>query len=114
MLKINGERLWASLMAMAEIGATARGGSCRLALSAEDQAGRALFSRWCEDAGLTLSVDAIGNLFARRTGTDPQPRRPRHQDPQTTGNRGMDQRGGRPVYPGHARLGGVHWHLGVG
>ncbi|WP_369300676.1 Zn-dependent hydrolase [Pseudomonas sp. N2-5-1-1] len=70
MLKINGQRLWASLMAMAEIGATARGGSCRLALSAEDQAGRELFSHWCNAAGLTLSVDAIGNLFARRAGTD--------------------------------------------
>lgn len=72
MLKINGERLWASLMAMAEIGATARGGSCRLALSAEDQAGRELFAHWCTEAGLTLSVDPIGNLFARRPGTDPQ------------------------------------------
>ena len=70
MLKINGERLWHSLMAMAEIGATARGGSCRLALSAEDKAGRELFSHWCKAAGLTLSVDAIGNLFARRAGTD--------------------------------------------
>lgn len=70
MLNINGERLWASLMAMAEIGATARGGSCRLALSAEDKAGRELFSHWCKAAGLTLSVDAIGNLFARRAGTD--------------------------------------------
>ncbi|MDN5486271.1 MAG: Zn-dependent hydrolase, partial [Pseudomonas sp.] len=70
MLKINGERLWHSLMDMAEIGATARGGSCRLALSAEDKAGRELFSHWCTAAGLTLSVDAIGNLFARRGGTD--------------------------------------------
>jgi N-carbamoyl-L-amino-acid hydrolase len=71
MLKINGDRLWASLMAMAEIGATARGGSCRLALSEEDKAGRELFAHWCREAGLTLSVDRIGNLFARRAGTDP-------------------------------------------
>lgn len=71
MLKINGQRLWASLMAMAEIGATARGGSCRLALSDEDQAGRELFAHWCREAGLTLSVDPIGNLFARRPGRDP-------------------------------------------
>lgn len=71
MLKINGQRLWASLMAMAEIGATARGGSCRLALSAEDQAGRELFAHWCTEAGMTLSVDPIGNLFARRPGSDP-------------------------------------------
>ncbi len=72
MLKCNGERLWASLMAMAEVGATARGGSCRLALSDEDKAGRELFGHWCREAGLSLSVDAIGNLFARRQGTDPQ------------------------------------------
>jgi N-carbamoyl-L-amino-acid hydrolase len=71
MLKINGERLWESLMAMAEIGATAGGGSCRLALSEEDKAGRELFAHWCREAGLTLSVDRIGNLFARRQGTDP-------------------------------------------
>ncbi|WP_404937399.1 Zn-dependent hydrolase [Pseudomonas sp. JDS08PS003] len=71
MLKINGERLWASLMAMAEIGATARGGSCRLALSDEDRAGRELFAHWCTEAGMALSVDPIGNLFARRPGSDP-------------------------------------------
>lgn len=71
MLNVNADRLWSSLMAMAEIGATARGGSCRLALSDEDKAGRELFCHWCTDAGLTLSVDSIGNLFARRPGTDP-------------------------------------------
>ncbi|MCE4056483.1 Zn-dependent hydrolase [Pseudomonas sp. Au-Pse12] len=71
MLKSNGERLWASLMAMAEIGATARGGSCRLALSDEDRAGRELFAHWCTEAGMSLSVDPIGNLFARRPGRDP-------------------------------------------
>ncbi|HEX8588965.1 Zn-dependent hydrolase [Pseudomonas sp.] len=71
MLKINADRLWASLMSMAEVGATARGGSCRLALSAEDQAGRKLFESWCHEAGLSLSVDSIGNLFARRAGTEP-------------------------------------------
>lgn len=70
MLKINADRLWASLMSMAEVGATARGGSCRLALSAEDKAGRKLFESWCHEAGLSLSVDSIGNLFARRAGTE--------------------------------------------
>lgn len=68
MLKINGERLWKSLMDMAAIGATAGGGCRRLALSEEDAAGRALFSRWCTEAGLTVSVDQVGNLFARRAG----------------------------------------------
>jgi len=69
-LKCNGDRLWGSLMDMAKIGATAKGGNCRLALSAEDKAGRELFMSWCRDAGMTLSFDAIGNLFARRAGVD--------------------------------------------
>ncbi len=55
-------------MAMAEIGATAKGGSCRLALTEEDKAGRDLFKRWCEEAGCTVTVDEVGNMFARRTG----------------------------------------------
>ncbi|MCY0385890.1 Zn-dependent hydrolase [Robbsia sp. Bb-Pol-6] len=74
MLKIDSERLWSSLMDMAKIGGTAAGGVRRLALTEEDAAGRALFSRWCTEAGLTLSSDAVGNLFARRAGTDPAAR----------------------------------------
>ncbi|MCY1395863.1 N-carbamoyl-L-amino-acid hydrolase [compost metagenome] len=70
MLKIDGARLWASLMDMAQVGATARGGSRRLALSEEDRAGRELFEGWCRDAGLSLHRDAVGNLFARRAGED--------------------------------------------
>jgi len=70
MLKIDGARLWASLMEMATVGATARGGSRRLALSDEDRAGRELFEGWCRDAGLSLRRDPVGNLFARRTGED--------------------------------------------
>ncbi|MBO3277796.1 Zn-dependent hydrolase [Pseudomonas schmalbachii] len=70
MLKIDGARLWASLMDMARVGATARGGSRRLALSEEDRAGRELFEGWCRDAGLSLRRDAVGNLFARRAGED--------------------------------------------
>lgn len=66
----NGDRLWGSLMDMAKIGATAKGGNCRLALSAEDKAGRELFMSWCRAEGMTLSFDAIGNLFARRAGLD--------------------------------------------
>jgi beta-ureidopropionase / N-carbamoyl-L-amino-acid hydrolase len=68
MLKIDGKRLWSSLMEMATVGATAKGGVRRLALTQEDAAGRALFCQWCVDAGLTLSVDRVGNLFARRAG----------------------------------------------
>ncbi|QVN22676.1 Zn-dependent hydrolase [Burkholderia pyrrocinia] len=68
MLKINAERLWQSLMDMAQVGATAKGGVRRLALTREDTAGRALFETWCREAGLALSVDRVGNLFARRAG----------------------------------------------
>ena len=70
MLETDGRRLWDSLMAMAEIGATANGGSSRLALSGEDAAARALFVEWAEAAGLTIARDAIGNLFARRAGRE--------------------------------------------
>ncbi|WP_322021439.1 MULTISPECIES: Zn-dependent hydrolase [unclassified Burkholderia] len=68
MLKINAERLWQSLMDMAQVGATPKGGVRRLALTREDAAGRALFETWCREAGLALSVDRVGNLFARRAG----------------------------------------------
>lgn len=71
MLQVNGPRLWASLMEMAKIGATGRGGVRRLALTDEDRRGRDLFATWCREAGMSVSVDAIGNLFARREGTDP-------------------------------------------
>jgi len=70
-LGIDGERLWRSLMEMAKIGATEKGGVCRLALSDLDKAGRELFIRWCEEAGCTVSVDRMGNIFARRPGRNP-------------------------------------------
>ncbi|CAM2166607.1 N-carbamoyl-L-amino-acid hydrolase [Burkholderia latens] len=70
LLEIDGARLWQSLADMARIGATARGGVRRLALTDDDRRGRDLFARWCRDAGMTVSVDAVGNLFARRGGAD--------------------------------------------
>ncbi|KVV57895.1 Zn-dependent hydrolase [Burkholderia territorii] len=72
LLQIDGARLWQSLADMARIGATARGGVRRLALTDDDRRGRDLFALWCRDAGMTVSVDAVGNLFARRDGTDAQ------------------------------------------
>lgn len=57
-------------MAMAEIGRTEGGGSCRLALTDEDCAGRELFSRWCREAGCDITIDRMGNIFARRPGGD--------------------------------------------
>ena len=70
-LRIDGDRLWQSLMDMAAIGATPAGGCNRQALTAEAGAGRTLFRNWCEAAGCSVRVDAIGNLFARRAGTNP-------------------------------------------
>ena len=69
--RIDGKRLWDSLMAMAEIGATPKGGVRRLTLTEVDQRGRDRFRAECEAAGLTVRVDAIGNMFARRAGRDP-------------------------------------------
>jgi N-carbamoyl-L-amino-acid hydrolase len=70
-LTVNGDRLWASLMELAQIGATAKGGVCRLAASDLDAEGRRLFIRWCEEAGCTVTIDKIGNIFARRPGRNP-------------------------------------------
>ena len=67
-LKVNGARLWESLMELAKIGATPKGGVCRLALTDVDREGRDLFVRWCEEAGCEVSVDRMGNIFARRPG----------------------------------------------
>ena len=67
-LRINGERLWASLMEMAKIGATPKGGVCRLALTDLDRDGRDLFVKWCREAGCSVKVDQMGNIFARRPG----------------------------------------------
>jgi N-carbamoyl-L-amino-acid hydrolase len=71
-LRIDGERLWDSLMAMAEIGPGVRGGNNRQTLTDEDAEGRRLFARWCDAAGLTMGIDSMGNMFARREGTDPE------------------------------------------
>ncbi|MFQ5955568.1 MAG: Zn-dependent hydrolase [Kiloniellales bacterium] len=69
-LRIDGERLWNSLMEMARIGATEKGGVRRLALTDVDRTGRDLFVRWCREAGCQVHVDKMGNIFARRPGRD--------------------------------------------
>jgi len=89
-LTVNGDRLWASLMELARIGATAKGGVCRLAASDLDGEARRLFIRWCEEAGCTVSVDHIGNIFARRPGRNPDlppVMTGSHLDTQPTGGR---------------------------
>ena len=70
-LRIDGERLWRSLMELARIGATPKGGVKRLTLTDTDREARDLFARWAREAGLEVRVDAIGNMFARRAGRDP-------------------------------------------
>ena len=69
-LRINGERLWASLMELARIGATDKGGVCRLTLTDLDKQGRDLVLGWAREAGLEVTVDRIGNGFMRRPGRD--------------------------------------------
>ena len=71
-LKINGERLWDSLMEMAKIGPGVAGGNNRQTLTDADAEGRALFKSWCDDAGLTMGVDTMGSMFMTRPGTDPE------------------------------------------
>ncbi|MBY6083920.1 Zn-dependent hydrolase [Ruegeria arenilitoris] len=70
-LRINGDRLWDSLMEMAKIGPGVAGGNNRQTLTDEDAEGRALFHKWCEEAGCTMGLDQMGNMFAMRPGTDP-------------------------------------------
>jgi N-carbamoyl-L-amino-acid hydrolase len=67
-LRINGERLWDSLMELAKIGATPKGGVCRLTLTDLDRQGRDLVTRWAREAGMTVTIDKIGNGFMRRAG----------------------------------------------
>ena len=71
-LRINGDRLWDSLMEMAKIGPGVAGGNNRQTVTDEDGEGRALFQKWCEDVGCTMGLDTMGNMFAHYPGTDPE------------------------------------------
>ncbi|MGV2864534.1 Zn-dependent hydrolase [Achromobacter sp. AGC39] len=89
-LSINGQRLWQSLMDLARIGATPKGGNCRLALTALDGQGRDLVTGWMRDAGMTVRVDQVGNIFARRAGRNndlPPVMTGSHIDTQPTGGK---------------------------
>lgn len=72
-IRIQGDRLHASLQRMAEIGATPGGGVTRLALSDEDRAGRELLRQWMTEAGLSVRVDDLGNMVGRRDGREDLP-----------------------------------------
>jgi N-carbamoyl-L-amino-acid hydrolase len=70
-LRIDPDRLWNSIHELAEIGPGIAGGSNRQTLTDDDAKGRTLFQRWCEGAGMTMGLDQMGTMFARREGTDP-------------------------------------------
>ena len=89
-LRVNGQRLWQSLEHFAGIGATGRGGCNRQALTDADRQGRDTFSAWARAAGCTVTVDAVGNLYARRGGTQQDAAAvlaSSHLDTQATGGR---------------------------
>jgi len=89
-LSIDGDRLWQSIMDIAEIGPTEKGGSRRLALTDLDREARDLFVDWCKAAGCTVGVDQMGNIFARRAGRDdslPPVVTGSHLDTQPTGGK---------------------------
>jgi N-carbamoyl-L-amino-acid hydrolase len=89
-LHIDSARLWDSLMSLARIGATAKGGVCRLALTDLDRQGRDLFVQWAKEAGCTVRIDEVGNIFARRKGRDdslPPVMTGSHIDTQPTGGK---------------------------
>lgn len=71
-LRINGDRLWESLMEMAKVGPGIAGGNNRQTLTDADKEGRELFRSWCEEAGLSMGVDKMGTMFMTRPGTDPE------------------------------------------
>jgi N-carbamoyl-L-amino-acid hydrolase len=77
-------------MEIAKIGATKKGGSCRLTLTDLDMECRNLFIKWCENTGCTVNIDGVGNIFARRAGRDdtlPPILFGSHLDTQPTGGR---------------------------
>ena len=89
-LQIDGQRLWDDLMATAQIGATAKGGICRLTLTDLDRQVRDWFKAACEAVGCTVTVDEVGNMFARRPGRDndlPPIAMGSHLDTQPTGGK---------------------------
>ena len=87
--RINGARLWDSLMQMGQIGPGVAGGNNRQTLTDADSEGRHLFQRWCEGAGMTMGVDTMGNMFATRPGTEDLPPvyMGSHLDTQPTGGK---------------------------
>ncbi|MNV00239.1 N-carbamoyl-L-amino acid hydrolase [compost metagenome] len=77
-------------MELAQIGATPKGGVCRLTLTDLDKQGRDLVTRWAREAGMTVTIDKIGNGFMRRAGRNnslPPIMTGSHIDTQPTGGK---------------------------
>ena len=102
-LSINGPRLWRDIDASAQIGKFRDVGLSRMALSEDDGKMRDLFVQWCEDQGLDVAIDRVGNIFARREGSNknlPPVVVGSHLDTQTAGGRFdglVEQLGGKPT-----------------
>ena len=89
-LRTDSDRLWEALMEMAKLGATPKGGVNRQALTDLERQGRDLFIQWCRAEGCTIRIDNIGNIFARREGSDPTAKTVMagsHLDSQPTGGK---------------------------
>ena len=89
-LSVNKSRLWNMHLEMAKIGPGVAGGNNRQALTDDDRMGRDLFKTWCEAANMTVSIDTMGNMFARRAGTNqtlPPVLAGSHLDTQPSGGR---------------------------
>ena len=89
-LRVNGDRLWSTLMETAAFGGTPNGAICRLALSEEDRQARDWLLARAKEAGWQTGVDDIGNIYIQRNGRDPS-RLPvaigSHLDTQPTGGK---------------------------
>lgn len=68
-LAIDPGRLWDDIMETAAFGATEKGGICRLTLSEEDREVRGWFKARAEALGCRVTIDDMGNMFARRNGS---------------------------------------------
>ena len=88
-LAIDPDRLWDAIIETAAIGATAKGGICRLTLTQEDRRVRDWFATRAQAIGCTVTVDDMGNMFARRpgSGTSPPIAMGSHLDTQPTGGK---------------------------
>jgi N-carbamoyl-L-amino-acid hydrolase len=71
LIEIDSARLNKRIQDIAAIGSTLNGGSNRQALTDEDAEARNLFMSWCENSACEVRVDSMGNIFARRSGSNP-------------------------------------------